>query len=46
MLGLGHVVIDTNDGKEHILYNVKDPQGIIAMVGPAPVETLFRPSVG
>jgi len=46
MLGLGHVVMDTNDGKGHIFYNVKDPQGIIEMISPAPVDTLFRPSVG
>lgn len=46
MLGVGHVIMDTNDGRGHILYNVKDPQGIIEMVSPAPVETLFRPSVG
>ncbi len=46
MLGLGHVVIDTNDGRTHILYNMKDPQGIIERIRPAPGGLVFRPSVG
>jgi len=46
MFGVGHVVIDTNDGKAHILYNVKDPRGIIERIRPAPGEPVFRPSVG
>lgn len=47
MLGVGLVVIDTNDGNRHVLNNVKDPEGLAKTINPVPAgEPVTRPSVG
>jgi hypothetical protein len=46
LFGVGSVVVSTNDGREHVLYNTKDPEGIAEKIKPTYGEPVFRPSVG
>jgi membrane protein YdbS with pleckstrin-like domain len=46
IFGVGSVVVSTNDGREHVLYNTKDPEGIAEKIKPTSGEPVFRPTVG
>jgi Bacterial PH domain len=46
LFGVGSIVVSTNDGREHVLHNTKDPEGIAEKIKPTSGEPVFRPSVG
>ena len=46
VFGVGLIVISTNDGYRHVLYNLKDPGGIAERVRPSSSPVITRPSVG
>lgn len=46
MLGVGLVVIETNDGSRHVMHNIKYPERIAYGIKPPFEPVVARPSVG